>query len=660
MIFFAVSVIILLVSSATAPLSRRGSLFWDRFSLVAGLSGTVGGFAATVFCLVHSRTAVLNLDWPSMGSRFVLRLDPLAGIFLLPAFFIAGVGLLYGSGYWRFGSKPGSSAWIRFFYPLLAASIAVVLTAGNGILFLISWEIMALSGYFLILTERQDNEAQQAGIIYLVATHTGTLALFGMFALLGEHTCLISFPAAGSFAADSLTTGLILLLALVGFGFKAGIIPFHIWLPRAHAAAPSHVSALMSGVMIKTGIYGILRITGFFAILPTWWGWLILCLGVVSGLLGVLFAIAQHDIKRLLAYHSVENIGIILIGMGLAMLAKSHGLETVAVLALAGALLHVINHGLFKGLLFLSSGSVIHAVGTRRISAYGGLLKSMPFTGIFFLGGSIAICGLPPLNGFVSEWFIYLGLLQAGTDPSGVLAGSLPALISLAMIGGLALLCFAKVFGLTFLGTPRSSFVRIHEAPRSMLAAMMLLFGACLWIGVLPVSLLPLLNAGTHAWLGGAPNDIPSLAMLAPTLFLSIGAIILAGLVSLFFLFSRSRRIGDNLPRPSTWGCGFGANLARAQYSPASFTEMIMKLLQWLLLPKFEMDRPEGLFPVSAAFQVHTPDIILDRLVTPIASRITGIAATTRRLVQHGLLGVYLLYIAAAVCLLLAFAIYLT
>jgi len=660
MSFFAASVITLLISSATALLSRRGSQFWDRFSFVAGLGGTVGGFVATVFCLVHSQAAVLNLDWPSMGSRFVLRLDPFAGIFLLPAFFIAGAGLLYGRGYWRFSSKPGSSAWIRFFYPLLAASIAVVLTAGNGILFLICWEIMALSGYFLILTERQDNEAQQAGIIYLVATHTGTLALFGMFALLGEHTCLISFPAAGSFAADSLTTGLILLLALAGFGFKAGIIPFHIWLPRAHAAAPSHVSALMSGVMIKTGIYGILRITGFFGILPTWWGWLILCLGVVSGLLGVLFAIAQHDIKRLLAYHSVENIGIILIGMGLAMLAKSHGLEAVAVLALAGALLHVINHGLFKGLLFLSGGSVIHAVGTRRISAYGGLLKSMPFTGIFFLGGSIAICGLPPLNGFVSEWFIYLGLLQGGTDPSGVLTGSLPALISLAMIGGLALLCFAKVFGLTFLGTPRSSFPQIHEAPRSMLAAMMLLFGACLWIGVLPVTLTPLLDAGTHAWLGGSRNAIPSLAMLAPTLFLSIGAIILAGLVALFFLFSRSRRSGDNLSRPSTWGCGFGANLERAQYSPASFAEMIMKLLQWLLLPKFEMNRPEGLFPATASFQVHTPDIILDRLVTPVASRITGIAATTRRLVQQGQLGVYLLYIAAAVCLLLAFAIYFT
>ncbi|MGW8160884.1 MAG: proton-conducting transporter transmembrane domain-containing protein [Desulfobulbales bacterium] len=659
MIFFTASIIILIISSVTAPLSRCGSRFWDRFSLIAGLVGVVCGFSATVFCLIHPGIASLNLDWPSMGSRFVLHLDPLAGIFLLPAFFIAGAGLLYGSGYWRFGSKPGSSAWIRFFYPLLTASIAVVFTAGNAILFLISWEIMALSGYFLILTERQENEAQQAGIIYLVATHTGTLALFGMFALLGEHACLISFPAAGSLAADSLTSGLILLLALLGFGFKAGIIPLHIWLPRAHAAAPSHVSALMSGVMIKTGIYGILRVTGFFNSMPSWWGWLILGLGVVSGLLGVLFAIAQHDIKRLLAYHSVENIGIILIGIGLAMLAKGHGLENVAILGLAGALLHVINHGLFKGLLFLSGGSVIHAVGTRQLSAYGGLLKSMPFTGIFFLGGAVAICGLPPLNGFVSEWFIYLGLLRGGTDPSGILAGSLPALVSLAMIGGLALLCFAKVFGLTFLGTPRSTFTQIHEAPRSMLAAMMLLFAACLWIGILPVTILPLLDAGSRVWLGISRNDLPSLTMLAPTLFLSIAAAILAGLLVIFFLFSRSRK-RDDLPRLSTWGCGFAANLKRAQYSPASFTEMIMKLLQWLLLPKFETKKPEGLFPASATFLVHTPDIILDRLITPAANRISGIATTTRRLIQHGFLGIYLLYIAASLCLLLVFAIYLT
>ena len=437
-------------------------------------------------------------------------------------------------------------------------------------------------------------------------------------------------------------------------------MPLHIWLPGAHAAAPSHVSALMSGVMIKTGIYGILRITGFFGSLPAWWGWLVLSLGVVSGLLGVLYAIAQHDIKRLLAYHSVENIGIILIGAGLSLLGKSHGLETVAVLGLAGALLHVINHGLFKGLLFLSAGSMINALGTRQISAYGGLLKPMPFTGIFFLGGAIAICGLPPLNGFVSEWLVYLGLLQGGIEPSGVLAGSLLALISLAMVGGLALLCFAKVFGLSFLGTLRTSVdYQVHEASGTMLAGMAVLLGACLWIGILPLTMMPILNAGVRAWLGATANDLPALEGLAPTNFLSIGAVALAGLLIVLFLFSRSKSTAD-IPRRPTWGCGFAADLKSGQYSPASFSEMIMKLLNWTLWPSFDSTKPDGLFPKSASFQVHTPDIVLDRLVIPVASGLSRIASTTRRLVQHGMLGIYLLYIAVTLCLLLAYAIYLT
>ena len=658
MIFFVTAIIILLISSFTALLSRHGSLFWDRLSLATGFTGALVGLGSTIFCLMHPGVASLNMGWTGTGGRFLLRLDPMSGIFLLPAFFIVGVGLLYGTGYWRFRSNPGSSAWIRFFYPLLAASISLVLTAGNGLLFLIGWEIMALSGYFLVLTDRQDEEAQQAGFIYLVATHTGTLALFGMFALLGEHACIISFPAAGTLAPQASTSTIIFLLALFGFGFKAGIIPLHIWLPRAHAAAPSHVSALMSGVMIKTGIYGILRVTGFFSSLPAWWGWLVLILGVVSGLLGVLFAIVQHDIKRLLAYHSVENIGIILIGTGLAMLGRSHGLETIVTLGLAGAMLHVINHGLFKGLLFLSAGSMIHAVGTRRISAYGGLLRSMPFTGVFFLGGAIAICGLPPLNGFVSEWLVYLGLLQGGIDPSGVLAGSLLALVCLAVVGGLALLCFAKVFGLAFLGTLRSSVKNIHEAPGSMLAAMLLLLGSCLWIGVLPATMLPLLEAGSRAWLGTTRGVLPSLSGLAPTIFLSIGAFFLFGLLVIIFLLSRAGRTGT-IPRTVTWGCGFASNLERGQYSPASFAEMIMKLFQGILLPKFDSQGPDGMFPASGFFQIHTPDIVLDRLLAPAASRLSIIAATTRRLVQQGLLGVYLLYIALTLCLLLVFAIYL-
>ncbi|MFH1217416.1 MAG: proton-conducting transporter membrane subunit [Pseudomonadota bacterium] len=654
MIFFIIAISLLLLSAATAPLFRRGFI-WDRLSLFAGLTGTLFGLASTFFCLMHPEGARLSLPWATFNGFFSLRLDPLAAVFLFPTFFITGAGLLYGTGYWPTAKQPSSSSWIRFFYPLLAVGIGVLLTAGNGVLFLMGWEIMALAGYFLVVTERGNDEAHRAGYIYLVATHTGTLALFAMFALLGDQTCVVVFPESGSLPADTTKTAAIFLLALFGFGFKAGIVPLHIWLPRAHAAAPSHVSALMSGVMIKTGIYGILRITSFFAEIPPWWGWLVLFLGVMSGILGVLFAIAQHDLKRLLAYHSVENIGIILMGTGLALLGKSHDMPEVVVFGLAGALLHVINHGLFKGLLFLSAGSLIHATGSRRLSDFGGLLKTMPFTAFFFLGGAIAICGLPPLNGFVSEWLVYLGLLKGSLEPSDLMSGSLIlAVVGLAMIGGLALLCFAKVFGLVFLGTPRRSLPHAHEAPKSMLAAMGMLFAACLWIGLLPTTILPLLERSIAAYLGARPQEAVSLAALAPAGYISLTAITLILMLILLFLLSR-KRTGEEIPSRRTWDCGYALNLPRAQYSTSSFAEAIMKLFNWTLWTNFLIKKPETLFPVFALFRSHTPDPVLDVMISPYFGSIAEATSRARKLIQHGIIGMYLLNSALVICVLLIF-----
>lgn len=644
---FILAIGLLAVSAALALCARSGSIFWDRVSLLAGFGGVLSGMAATVYCLIVPAAAVLRFPWPAIGGDFFLRLDPLAAIFLLPAFFIAGAGFLYGTSYWPARERPGSSAWIRFFYPLLAAGIAVLLTAGNGVLFLFGWEIMTLAGYFLVVTERHDEETLQAGFIYLIATHTGTLALFGMFALLGAAACLTSLPVAGTVAAGTASATGIFLLALVGFGFKAGIIPLHIWLPRAHAAAPSHVSALMSGVMIKTGIYGILRITSLFSGIPSWWGWLVLGLGIVSGILGVLFAIAQHDIKRLLAYHSVENIGIILIGIGMALLGRSHGLAAATVLGLAGALLHVVNHGLFKGLLFLSAGSVIRATDTRQLSFYGGLLQAMPFTALFFLTGSVAICGLPPLNGFVSEWLVYLGLLHGGIDASGVLIAVLPAMVGLALIGGLALLCFAKVFGLAFLGMPRQEHSVHHEAPRSMLAAMALLAVPCLWIGVLPGTVQPLLDAGIGSWLASPPAPGLTLAALAPAGYISMFALLLAAAVGGILLHGNRVRHGKT-PLAETWGCGYSQALPRARYSTSSFAESIMRLFRWILRTRLQQEKTRNILPPAASFKSHTPDLVLDLAAMPIASLFAGAAVRARRLLQHGMIGVYLLYTVAA------------
>jgi hydrogenase-4 component B len=658
MIFFCAALLLLLLSGLLALPGRYGTAFWDRLSLGAGLAASLLGIGATLYCLSQPQAASLSLPW-SGGAHFSLRLDGLSAVFLLPAFFLGGCGLLYGTGYWPHAKQPGSSTWIRTFYPLLLAGIALLLVADNGVVFLIGWEIMAMCGYLLVVTERSQGEVQQPGLIYLAATHAGTLALLGMFALLGEETCLTTMPAAGSLSVTATSLAhAIFLLALFGFGCKAGIMPLHIWLPGAHAAAPSHVSALMSGIMIKTGIYGILRVTSFFQVPPSWWGWLILVLGVVSGIIGVALAIAQHDIKRLLAYHSIENIGIILIGAGAAMLGRSYGLEAIAALGMAGALLHVINHGLFKGLLFLSAGSMIHATGTRQMTAYGGLIRTMPFTALFFLGGAVAICGLPPLNGFVSEWLIYLGLLQAGKTATGPLLGILLAVPALAMIGGLALLCFAKVFGLSFLGTPRSDLSAAHEAPPSMLAAMGLLLAACLWIGLAPVTVLPLLSRGVSQWLGQANLAPLALSALAPAGYISASALLLLLCLALFLLLTRRGR-KDVIPLAPTWGCGYSQPLPRAQYSTSSFAEMIMNLFNWSLRTRFHREDPTGLFPTASVFRSHTPDGVLDILLLPGSHALAGIATRLRRTIHQGIIGIYLLYTALTLCFLLFLSIFL-
>jgi hydrogenase-4 component B len=628
------------------PGRRLGGLF-SGLAMLFGLGGAVLGFYATAYCLFHPQTASLSIPWPTIDGLFLLRLDPLAAVFLFPLFLITGAGQLYGLGY-----RHPRATWINCFYPFLAGGVAMLLLAGNGVVFLIGWEIMVLASFFLVFTERGNDETFPAGFLYLAATHTGTLALFGMFALLGGPACLVRLPAAGSLPAAGGTV--IFLLALFGFGFKAGVMPLHIWLPPAHAAAPSQVSALMSGVMIKTGIYGLFRIILLFREIPAWWGWLILVLGLVSGIMGVVLAIAQHDLKRLLAYHSVENIGIILIGLGAGLLGMSHGLTSLAVLGLAGALLHVINHGLFKALLFLSGGAVIRATHTRQLSAYGGLFHAMPLTALFFLGGAVAICGLPPLNGFVSEWLIYLGLFRGGLTATG-LAGLLPAVAGLALIGGLALLCFTKVFGLCFLGAARPEHRMLTEAPGAMLTAMGVLLAACFAIGLAPLGIMPLLAAAVAK--PGLAVTVPageaSLAALAPAGYLSLGALFL-----LLVLLSAAGLLQRRAPRAGTWGCGYAGPLPRARYTPSSFAEMIMGFFHWSLRTRQSGEPRLGLFPPRASFVTHTPDFVLDLLVLPAVAILVSGASCFRRLVQHGVLGTYLLYSALALCLLLGFALF--
>jgi len=445
--------------------------------------------------------------------------------------------------------------------------MGLVLVAANGLQFLIAWELFALSAYFLITLDRRRREVCSAGWLYLAASHTGTLCLFAFFATLAART--------GSWELGPMheQVGLAPLfwLALFAFGLKAGLFPLHVWLPSAHANAPSHVSAIMSGVAIKMGIYGLVRFSGWLP-MPEGAGWTVASLGVVSAVLGVAFALGQHDFKRLLAYHSVENIGIILIGLGFAMVAMEQGHAVWGRLAMAGCLLHVWNHGLFKSLLFLGAGSVLHSTGTREMSQLGGLWRSMPWTAGLFALGAVAIAGLPPLNGFISEWLVYLGLFDATLSHGPSCWAAIPAAILLGMTGALALACFVKVCGVVFLGTSRSNAAaHAHECGPKMRGAMLVLAGACVAIGLAPFAFWPALARAVGEWSPAwAGAEIP--ASLNSIGFFNM-ALATLSVVAAWGLWRLAQRRG--VARALTWDCGYAAPSARMQYTSGSFAGII-------------------------------------------------------------------------------------
>jgi len=642
---------ILLIAGSGIPglLLRRDGNAGERLACVLLLGGILlcGVPLAAAFT---GAPAAFSRPWTVPAGRFAVGLDSLSTAFIAPLLLVVAAGAIYGLGYWPQRTHPGSGRKLRLFYGLVSGAMLLLLTARNGLLFLAAWETMALSGYFLITCEDRLAEVRRAGYIYLIATHCGTLALFGMFALLGQAGGTALFPPAG--ALPAVGSALIFLLGLFGFGMKAGLMPLHIWLPGAHAAAPSHVSAVLSGVMIKTGIYGLVRLTSFFAEIPAWWGWTILLLGALSGILGVLLALAQHDIKRLLAYHSVENIGIIALGLGLALLGRSYAQPALVLLGLSGCLLHVINHGLFKALLFLSAGSVIEAVGSREIDHFGGLLKRQRWTGLFFLGAAVAICGLPPFNGFVSEWLIYLAAFTPLQRSDPALFPALLAAPVLALIGGLALACFVKVFGISFLGAARSAgAAEAREAPSAMLWPMGALLLACAWIGLLPTSLRPLLERAAGDWLGAAALP-PLAAELAPLGAISLAAWLLLALLLLvgWGLGRRSR----GLPREvGSWGCGYRVATPRMQYTASSFADTLVRLFRFGLWSSYRGGRVDGLLPEATEFAVRTPDPVLDRTLGPTFALLGRLFQRLSCLIQNGTAAIYLLYIALTLLVLL-------
>ncbi len=634
-------------------MNRQSSLGQLVATLLAVFGGVLG-LLGTGLVLVRGVGKAVVLNWPIPDSSLALNVDALSAFFLIPVFLVSGLGSIYGMSYWKAANHPSNGQKLRFFYGLLPASMTLLLAARNSIHFLIGWEVMALSTFFLVTTEDEDLEVRKAGWLYFIATRVGTLALFAMFALLRKAT--------GSFALRPLVESeislgsmtLVFLLAIVGFGTKAGIMPLHVWLPSAHGKSPTHVSAFLSGVIIKIGIYGLLRVFTLLPNPPASWGGLLLILGVISGVFGVVFAIGQHDLKRLLAYHSIENIGIIVMGLGLAMLGKSLGRMDWIVLGLGGCLLHVWNHCLFKSLLFFSAGSIIHATNNREIDRMGGLARSMPYTAMLFLIGAVAICGLPPLNGFVSELLIYLGLFNTigiGEGRSWTIA--VLAAPFLAVIGALAVACFVKVYGTMFLGEPRSRFPTTpHESPPGMILPMGVLAICCATIGLVPTVLIPILERAITVWSLGAVSPGQYFVSFAPLSWISIMAVTLVTVAAISYGLLQRRIRGRVSDTVSTWSCGYAAVTPRMQYTGTSIVQMLVGFFSWALRPQIHQPDVRGFFPRTGHFKSHVGDSVLDNAVFPFFHAGERFLAWFRT-IHQGLVQQHIIYILVTVLLLL-------
>ncbi len=617
--------------SAIAPARVTAAL-----SVLAGSALT----GSALWTLSGVPSADLALRWSVPGGSFHLTLDPLSAMFLVPVGIVGALGAVYATRYWSEADHPRNHRLVRGAYGVTVAAMSLALIAANGVVFLMAWEVMALAAFVLVATEHERADVRDAAYLYLAAAHAGTLLLWILFARIATATGTFGFAPLPTGVASTVTV----LVGLAGFGLKAGVMPLHVWLPSAHASAPTHVSALLSGVLLKLGIYGFVRTTALVAHPPLALAGLVLVVGAASAVGGVAFALGQHDIKRLLAYHSIENIGIIVLGIGLALLGRSLERPEWVVLGLAGALLHVWNHAFFKGLLFLAAGSVIHTTGTRTIDHLGGLARAMPFTATFFLIGALAISGLPPLNGFVSELMIYMGLIRAALPGGSMFAAFVTPI--LAMVGALAVACFVKVFGAVFLGTARTPAAQgAHESPAAMLWPMGILGALCVFIGLAPAVVAPALDRAVATFVatsGGVPARLPAVGSLVSfgwLMALGLGIVVAASVLA----GSRWRELRASASS-GTWSCGYAGGSPRLQYTASSFADLLVGILSGFLRPKRHPPRLSGIFPGPAQMSVHVDDVLLEGALRPSLVRASTLLARVRVL-QSGHINFYIFII---------------
>ncbi len=612
---------------------------------VPALAGCVAGMAGALLALGGGGGETFSRPWSLPFGSLALGLDPLSAFFLLPLFLLGALAVPFAAGYLPAHAHGRDLGLHWSLLNLLLASMALVPAARDGLLFLLAWETMALVSFFLITFDDERENVRFAGWVYLTATHLSGFCLLVLFLLLGQGAGSLSFSSLAAPASVPATA--LFLLALVGFGTKAGIFPLHLWLPEAHPAAPSHVSALLSGVMINTGFYGLLRSLTFLGAPPPAWGGTLLALGAVTAVMGALYALAQRDLKRVLAYSSVENMGIVAMGVGTGLLCSSLGQPGPAAVAWASALLHLLNHSAMKGLLFLGAGMVLHRAGTVGMEGLGGLLKRMPWTGAAFGVGSAAIASLPPGNGFAGEFLLALSLLMAGqTLYAGGALGAWGALAALGLTGGLAAAVFVRAFGVTFLGNPRSpAAAEAGEGGWLMRAPLLLLAALCALAGVLsPLVLTRLVAPALAALPGGAATGPVFDAALGPLTKVALASAALWALLLLLAGLRRRLLAGRPVETGPTWDCGYSRPTARMQYGASSFAEPLTSIFSPLLGTRRRVTVPRGLFPTHASFASETPDGPTRYLVAPVFAAAQWVSLRMRAL-QHGQTHLYVLAI---------------
>ncbi|MBW6470050.1 MAG: hydrogenase 4 subunit B [Methanosarcinaceae archaeon] len=630
----------------------------------------VSASVASIFGAIFAYSIIIGetLSFTIAGSSIMpvsFFIDDLAAFFILTLSIIVFAVSIYSMGYVKeyYGKK--DIGYLGFLYNIFIISMILVIVAGNAIMFLIVWELMSILSYFLVIYEHEKEETRKAGFTYIVMTHVGTGFIIISFLTLAGATGSFNFDTFHGIGAQlsSLLKNVVFLTALIGFGTKAGIVPFHIWLPYAHPAAPSNVSALMSGVMIKIGVYMLIRVAfDFLGAEVLWWGVLVLVVGSVSALLGIIYAVVESDIKKMLAFSSIENIGIVFMGIGGAMIFMSSGYPEFAAFGLIAALYHVINHAVFKSLLFMGAGSILYSTHTKNIEKLGGLIKVMPWTAGFFFIGAMSISAIPPFNGFVSEWMLFQTLLQSIDLSNNII--TIVVLFSgagLALTGALAAMCFAKAFGICFLALPRSTNAEhAREVPASMLSGMGILSVTCLVLGMMPHNVVKILDSITSPIVN--TNIISQLTpdYSVATVFSGFGSIstawillvmLILSIVIIILLPMRSRH------KYETWGCGQPLSTARNEYTATAFTKPVKILFSSLYRGSRDiqtMYSGSRFFKGSIKFESHIEPIFERYLYVPLIDLIHSVSRTSK-VIQAGSIHAYIAYVFVTLIILLMY-----